>query len=86
MPLPVSQTPLYIPISNVNHEAKIHYNRLPFNYNPIILNLVVPFTPGNPPKRLERKLCRDLRSPPILNLRYHPNLTCRGHQKQKKNK
>jgi hypothetical protein len=58
-------------IKLVHEEAIAHYqrfhNRLSSNSNPLIRNLAVLSIPGNPPRRLKRKWCRDLlaHSPPI---------------------
>lgn len=51
-------------IKLVHEEAIAHYqrfhNRLSSNSNPLIRNLAVHSIPGNPPRRLKRKWCRDL--------------------------
>lgn len=56
-------------LRSVHDETEIHYkrffNRFSSNNNPLILNVAVPFVPGDPPRRLQRKWCRDLLSPPI---------------------
>lgn len=56
----------------VHEEAIAHYqrfhNRLSSNNNPLIRNLAVLSIPGNPPRRLKRKWCRDLLvQPPPIN-------------------
>lgn len=56
----------------VHEEAIAHYqrfhNRLSSNINPLIRNLAVLSIPGNPPRRLKRKWCRDLLvQPPPIN-------------------
>ncbi|VVC25319.1 Hypothetical protein CINCED_3A004895 [Cinara cedri] len=52
----------------VQEEAKAHYkrfhNRLSSNCNPLIRDLAVPTIPGNHPRRLKRKWCRELLIPP----------------------
>lgn len=54
-------------MKTVQKEAKAHYkrfhNRLSSNNNPLIRNLAVPTTPGNPARCLKRSWCRDLDPP-----------------------
>jgi len=51
-------------LNTINDEAKIFYKRFhsKLNYHPndLIKNLATPTIPGNPPRRLKRKWCRDL--------------------------
>lgn len=48
----------------VHNEAKINYkrfhHRLLSHPSPLARNLSAPTIPGNPPRRLKRKWCRDL--------------------------
>jgi len=48
----------------VSEEAKAYYKRFHSHIlthpNPLVRNLVNPTIPGNPPRRLKRKWCRDL--------------------------
>jgi hypothetical protein len=48
----------------VHDEAKIYYKRFHHHLlshpNPLVRNLSTPTIPGNPPRRLKRKWCRDL--------------------------
>ncbi|KAL4096787.1 hypothetical protein QTP88_021671 [Uroleucon formosanum] len=51
-------------LNKINDEAKIFYKRFYYRLNnhpnQLIKNLATPTIPGNPPRRLKRKWCRDL--------------------------
>jgi hypothetical protein len=51
-------------LKSINDEAKTFYKRFHFklnnHQNELIKNLATPTLPGNPPRRLKRKWCRDL--------------------------
>jgi hypothetical protein len=49
---------------SISEEAKAYYKRFHFRTlthpNPLVRNLANPTIPGNPPRRLKRKWCRDI--------------------------